>query len=127
MSAEGIDDLEKTARFAERLKKLRMEKGLSQRAFSLKINLNYVQYNRYEKGETIPSTDTLSKLADALDVSVDYLLEGKKEDAATANLQDKDLLKMFGEVEKFPENEKEEIKSVIDAYITRRKVKQLAS
>jgi transcriptional regulator with XRE-family HTH domain len=124
MNAEGI---ERTAKFAERLKKLRMEKGLSQRAFSLRINLNYVQYNRYEKGETIPSTDTLSKLADALGVSVDYLLEGKEEDAATANLQDKDLLKMFEEVEKFPKNEKEEIKSVIDAYITRRKIKQIAS
>lgn len=117
----------KAKAFAERLKQLRMQAGLSQKAFAESIGLNYTQYNRYEQGETIPYTESLARLADALEVSVDYLLDGDTKDAAFANFEDKELLAMFEAVEQFSPDEKKEIKSIIDAYITRRKVRQLAT
>lgn len=110
-----------------RLKSLRMQKGLSQKQLAEIANLNRVQYNRYEKGETMPSTETISKIADVLEVSVDYLLEGKEEDAAIANFEDKDLLQLFSEVEKMPNGDKTYIKQVLTDLIKVKKFQQLAS
>jgi transcriptional regulator with XRE-family HTH domain len=101
-----------------------MQKGYSQKDLATAANLHRVQYNRYENGETTPSTDTLSKLADALGVSVDYLLEGKEEDAATANLEDRELLKMFEELEKLSKEDKAIAKEMIDSFLFKRRIRQ---
>jgi transcriptional regulator with XRE-family HTH domain len=122
-----MDATNNNSDFAQRLRTLRMQKGLSQRAFTKSIDLNYTQYNRYETGETIPSADTLTKLADSLNVSVDYLLDGKEEDAAVANLSDKNLLNLFQEIESFPEKEKEHITFILESLVKNRKHQQLAS
>ena len=45
-------------------------------------------------------------LADVLDVSVDYLLEGTTHDAARADFEDRELLKMFKEVERGTDEKK---------------------
>lgn len=122
-----MDANEESTALGARLRSLRMQKGLSQRAFTKLIGINYTQYNRYENGETVPSAESLSKLAEALDVSVDYLLEGKKEAAATANLEDRELLALFEEVESFSEEEKAHIKAVIKAFVTQKKLQSIAS
>jgi len=112
--------------FAERLRQLRMQKGISQKDFAHQIDLNYPQYNRYEKGETLPSAETLTKLADALNVTVDYLLEGKSEDAATARFEDTDLLRLFERLEKLSPADKNSIKDVIDGFLMKKELhKQL--
>jgi len=113
--------------FPERLKQLRMQKGISQRDFANKTNLNYTQYNRYEKGDRKPSTETMAKLADALGVSVDYLLEGEEQDAAIANLEDKDLLRMFSDIEKLPKDKKQAVKIILEDVIKEEKLQQLAT
>jgi transcriptional regulator with XRE-family HTH domain len=114
-------------KFPQRLKELRMQKGISQKEFAHITNLNYAQYNRYEMGDRMPSTDTISKLADALGVSVDYLLEGDTENATFVNLEDKELLKMFEEVEKLPLEKKNAIKIILESVVKENKHQQLAS
>lgn len=126
MNTEKENSMENNL-FSNRLKTLRMQKGLSQKAFAELIGLNPVQYNRYENKEVIPSTDTLAKLADALEISVDYLLEGQEEDAATANFEDKDLLKLFSEVEKLDKENKDYIKKVLSDLVKLKKFEKLAS
>jgi transcriptional regulator with XRE-family HTH domain len=106
---------------------LRIQKGISQKEFAELVNLHPVQYNRYEKGETIPTTETLAKLADALGVSVDYLYDGTEEDAAVANLEDIELLKLFKEIENFNQEEKNHVKFILDSVVKNKKLKQLAS
>lgn len=89
--------------FAARLRALRMQKGLSQidLAKLLRVHSNHI--SRYERGETKPSAGSLKALADGLGVSADYLIDGNEENAAVAKMADRDLLKMFEEVEKiFP-------------------------
>jgi len=129
MSEEDTIDSKKSENLslAERLKALRMQKGLSQRKFSTMVDLNYTQYNRYEKGDRKPSTETIAKLADALDVSVDYLLDGEAKDAAIADMEDRELLQMFKEIEKFSPETKANIKATLNAYIKAEKLQQLAS
>ena len=57
-----------------RLKKLRKAKKLTQQDLASKINVTHVSISGYESGRRSPDTDTLQKIADYFDVSVDYLL-----------------------------------------------------
>lgn len=61
-------------KYGEILKKLRTDKGLSQKELTDRLTLNRSTYARYETSSTQPDFDTLSKLADFYNVSVDYIL-----------------------------------------------------
>jgi transcriptional regulator with XRE-family HTH domain len=60
--------------FPDRLKELRKQKKLSQKALGKIIGLSERGIQNYELGANKPTSDVLSKLADFFDVSVDYLL-----------------------------------------------------
>lgn len=60
------------------LKKIRLERKLTQEELADYINVSKSTYSRYESGTTEPDMDTLNKLADFFNVSVDYLL-GREE------------------------------------------------
>ena len=57
-----------------RLKYLRESELLTQKQVADKINCGQRAYGYYEKGERDIPTQTLIKLADLYDVSVDYIL-----------------------------------------------------
>lgn len=65
--------------FAQRLKQLREEKGLSQRELARQINIAHSTLGMYEIGEREPDFDTVSRLAAFFNTSVDYLL-GRTDD-----------------------------------------------
>lgn len=65
--------------FAERLKELRKEKGLTQSQVGVHLGMSQQNYRRWEVGERSPSGETLIKLADYFDVSIDYLVGRKNE------------------------------------------------
>lgn len=56
------------------MKLLRKSKGLTQIGLQMKIGVEQALLSKYENGERVPPTDTLVKLADFYEVSVDYLL-----------------------------------------------------
>lgn len=60
--------------FAKRLKSLRKSKGLLQQDMADKIGVTKSAYGYYEQGKTTPDVITARKIADILNVSVDYLL-----------------------------------------------------
>ena len=55
---------------AENLKRLRKEKGLSQKEVSKKIGMTPQGYQRYEKGVRNPKLATIKRIADGLGVTV---------------------------------------------------------
>ncbi|WP_146549046.1 helix-turn-helix domain-containing protein [Rummeliibacillus suwonensis] len=57
-----------------RIRKLREQYNISQKDFAKKINVSNVVLSRYESDERKPDYDTLEKIADYFEVSVDYLL-----------------------------------------------------
>jgi transcriptional regulator with XRE-family HTH domain len=69
----------------------------------------------------LPSGDTLKRLADALGVTSDYLLEGATQDAAKAKFEDRELLRQFQEVERLPL-----VKKLLDAFLTKKQLQALA-
>ena len=59
--------------FAERIKKLRLERGLTQEAVGEIIGVKRYAVYSYEKGRACPEMKSLVALADYFDVSMDYL------------------------------------------------------
>jgi transcriptional regulator with XRE-family HTH domain len=111
---------------AQRLKKARIDKELSQTELGNLAGIHYTQIGRYENKGAQPSADVLAKLANALGVSSDYLANGSTDELAENTLNDKELLNQFKAIEKMPENDKGVIKILIDAFITKKKIQQLA-
>lgn len=73
-----------------RLKELRIEKGLLQSDIAKIINKSERTVGFYETGERDMNTETLAKLADFFDVTIDYLLgksDIKKPDKDTQEFQ----------------------------------------
>ncbi len=59
---------------AQRLLYLRQQKKKTQAEMANLLGITRQAYGYYEKGEREPDTESLNKLADFFDVSVDYLL-----------------------------------------------------
>lgn len=60
--------------FAERLKDLRLEKGLSQRQLGKLVNISHVAIARWENESRIPNAETVVMFAKFFSVTTDYLL-----------------------------------------------------
>lgn len=61
------------ASFSERIKELRLEKGISQEALGNIIGVKRFSVYSYEKGRACPEMKGLIALAEYFDVSIDYL------------------------------------------------------
>ena len=59
---------------ADGLKKCRNNINKTQREVADELDISEVSYQNYELGRREPKVETLNKLADYFDVSVDYLM-----------------------------------------------------
>lgn len=87
--------------------------------------MHYSQIGRYEEKGANPSADIMAKLANALVVSSDFLMNGTSDELATNSLTDKELLNQFKAIENMKEEDKSVIKTLIDTFITKKKIQQL--
>ncbi|MGD9493441.1 MAG: helix-turn-helix domain-containing protein [Bacteroidales bacterium] len=109
-----------------RILKLRKDKSLSQSDLAAKVGVSYAQIGRYETKGAQPPAEILKKIADALDTTTDFLMSGDKDEKAQAALKDSELLQQFKAVEQLDEKDKNTIKDIIDAFIKRSKLHQIA-
>lgn len=58
----------------ESLKRFRTQMGLTQKQVAEAIGMRESSYQRYEQGRSLPSVAILERIADAFNVSTDYLL-----------------------------------------------------
>lgn len=72
--------------FSERLRNLRIEKGISQDKLAESTGLSHACIAMLETRKRAPTGNTLELLADALEVSVDYLL-GRSDDFGIISLK----------------------------------------
>lgn len=68
---EVVDEL---VNIGSKLKKLRLEKALTQSQVAQRIGVTTAMVSSYELGSRLPSYEKLIKLAALYDVSTDYLL-----------------------------------------------------
>lgn len=74
--AEGADLLPVSKRFAANLRRYRESAGISQEDLAFAAEIHRTQVSFIEGGHRMPRLDTLVKLAGALDVTPNDLLDG---------------------------------------------------
>lgn len=77
--------------FDDRLKQLRVNKGLNMKQASAMLNMAYTTYVSYEKDEREPNSEVLILLADFYGCSVDYLVGRSSKKATNKSEQIQDL------------------------------------
>ncbi len=77
---------------------------------------------KYERGENVPSIDVATKIADALGVTLDYLVkDGQYEQI------DNDTLKKLKAIQELDSDTKAHIFATIDAFIKAAKLKNIVA
>ena len=61
--------------FSDILRSARIARGISQEELAERVDITRTQVSRYETGKSLPDFRTIIKIADVLDVSLDYLAE----------------------------------------------------
>lgn len=77
----------------EAIASLRKKKGMTQNELAEKMNVTDKAVSKWERDLSCPDINTISKLADILDVSVEELLKAKKKD--NSNTKMKDLINLI--------------------------------
>ena len=106
--------------FGLRVKEMRKHRHWTQKELANQIGIRFQLLNKYEGGQHIPPAETLIKLAETLDTTVDYLLTGnpvKEGLLASAN-----LFRRFKTLETLGDEDRSTVINVIDAIIAKRQV-----
>ncbi|MDP4131036.1 MAG: helix-turn-helix transcriptional regulator [Bacteroidota bacterium] len=114
----------KPSSFAQRLREAREAAGLTKDRLGKLVSVHYSQIGRYERGQASPSADVLKKIANALNVSTDYLMNGTTADLAAENIRDKTLINQFNRISELSEEDKTVVSKLIDAFLFQEEMKQ---
>ena len=103
------------------LKKLRHKKGISQQMLADAIGTSQQSINKYENHKIEPDIETLIKIADYFETSVDYLTGHTDIDRVIENVRRYDLgaaeSELIDNYRKLSPKQRESIESIIDNYL----------
>lgn len=108
--------------FANRLRTLRHERGLSQPALADQIGLHVSQLRRYEHGKAQPTLDVLKRLTLALNTSADTLIFDEQERTTPTTFAH--LLEALNQLD--PE-EQHAVRALIEGALLRHQARKLAA
>ena len=80
--------------FSEKLRRLRKEKGYTQRSFAECLGIASSTMGMYEQGRRMPDEDMLYHIGELLGISVEYLLSEEQEEI----LEEDDLEEIISEI-----------------------------
>jgi transcriptional regulator with XRE-family HTH domain len=78
--------------FAEKLKRLRVQRGFSQKELSKKLDIKNSTFYRYESGRHMPSLEILGDICKKLDVTPNYFL-GYESDTKQLSHEEMEMIK----------------------------------
>jgi len=108
------------ADIGNRITLLRKKKNWSQTDLSKSINASREAIGKYERNEAIPSVEVAKKIADVLEVSLDYLVDDKASIAF-----DKQTVKRLQDIDNLSDKDKEHIFYTLDNLIKAAKINSL--
>lgn len=106
--------------FGERITYARKQKKMTQANLGKAAGTSGDIIGKYERNEIKPSIDTAAKIADALGVTLDYLVKDKE----YQNI-DNDALKRLKLLEKLSPEDKKHIFALMDAFFAKNKLQSL--
>ena len=102
--------------FAERLRLLRETRQMTQTRLAALLEVNPRVYNRWERGTAIPQFDTVMRIADILQVSLDELA-GRSASITDPKIHNIDLLNLYQQVDNLPDASQQALVLVIDGMV----------
>ncbi len=106
--------------FGERITYARKQKKMTQNDLGKAVGTSGDIIGKYERNEIKPSIDTASKIADALKVTIDYLVK----DVEYQNIDD-ETLKRMQNIEKLNPEDKSHVYAMLDAFFAKSKLQSL--
>lgn len=110
---------------SQRIRFLRKKKGLNQGELAEKVGINPSHLSRLENGKYQPSVDALQKIAEALEVSVDFLLSDDESGELEVKIENKSLSERLRLIDTLDEADQQALIQVIDSMLTKQRMKQL--
>ncbi len=110
--------------FAARLKEAREARGMTQARLSELLEVDRRVYNRWERGTSVPQLDTVVRLAQILQLSVDSLvgLEAFKEEARVHNPR---LHALYQQVDGLSDEDQQALLILMDSLVKRAQMSKL--
>lgn len=105
----------------DKIKKMREERGLSQKEVALTVDIDRGQYSRIETNKVEPTISTLEKIAVAFKIDLEDFF--KKNDPFTIESMDKSLIEKVKMIDDLEEQQKSHIYAIIDMAVTNKRLK----
>lgn len=112
---------------AEKIKKLRKEKGWSQEKLAQKLGIHRKTVAFYELNKSYPTAENIQKIANVFDIASDYLLSDEVDSFASLGIKDKSLVPIFEQIDKLDEKSKDVIKIMVESLSLRLQIKEMAN
>ena len=109
----------KSISFGKRLSEVRKDKKMSQDEVGKLVGVHGAVIGRYERDEVKPSIEMATQLAEALEVSLDYLV------GSTDVLLEKTIVNRVLDIQKLKEDEKQHVFALLDAFIKQTKLQSI--
>lgn len=116
-------DLDMSA-FAERLKLLRQSRNMTQARLAQLLEVDPRAYSRWEKGSNIPHLDTLVKIADVLQVTLDELV-GRKEPSSDVKIRNHELQQLCQQADNLPDADQQALIQVLDGLVKKAQLNKM--
>jgi transcriptional regulator with XRE-family HTH domain len=109
----------KSTTFGKRLTEVRKMKKLSQDEVAKKLDLHGAVIGRYERDEVKPSIEMAAAIAEALEVSLDYLVGN------TDLLLEKNIVSKIVDIQKLNIEDRAHVFALLDAFLQSNKAKKV--
>lgn len=109
----------KSIRFGKRLTEVRKDKKMSQDEVGKLVGVHGAVIGRYERDEVKPSIEVATQLAEALEVSLDYLV------GSTDVLLEKSIVNRVLDIQKLKESEQQHVFALLNAFIKQTKLQSI--
>ena len=109
----------KPTTFGKRLTEVRKMKKLSQEEVAKKLDAHGAVIGRYERDEVKPSIEVAAAIAEALEVSLDYLVGN------TDLLLEKNIVNKIVDIQKLNTEDKAHVFALLDAFLQSNKAKKV--
>lgn len=97
--------------FGKRLVELRKAQNISQVELAQRLDIHKNVLGRYERDQAKPSIEVAARIAELLNISLDYLVGHVDQEI------DEQIIKKVLSIQKLPEEERERIMFTIDALV----------
>lgn len=109
----------KSTTFGKRLGEVRKDKKISQDELAKKLSVHGAVIGRYERDEVKPSIEMAAAIAEALEVSLDYLVGN------TDLLLEKNVVNKILDIQKLGTEDKAHVFAMLDAFLQSQKAKKV--